>query len=80
MQELTFEDAFEKLKQVVHELEGGDLSLDQSLELFEQGRQLADLCQRRLNEAELRVRQILPGEETRLAAEPLDVQLAESGE
>lgn len=78
MQDLTFEDAFERLNKVVNELEAGDLSLDQSLELFEQGKQLADLCQRRLNEAELRVRQILSDEGTQLAAGPLDIPLAES--
>jgi exodeoxyribonuclease VII small subunit len=80
MQDLTFEEAFENLKKVVDELEGGDLSLDQSLALFEQGKQLAELCQHRLNEAELRVSQILSEGESQLGVAPLDVHLAEPGE
>ena len=61
---LSYEDAFARLEQILARLEGGDLPLEQSLALFEQGAGLAAYCTRKLDEAELRVRQWLPGDET----------------
>ena len=60
MEELTFEQAFRQLEETVHGLEAGELPLGEALALFERGTQLAELCDRLLNEAELRVRQIIP--------------------
>ena len=47
-------------------LEEGDLPLEESLSLFEQGLALAASCARKLDEAELRVRQWQPGDQTTL--------------
>jgi exodeoxyribonuclease VII small subunit len=55
---LTFEQAFAELERVVAQLEGGDLTLEQSLALFERGTALAQLCERRLSEAEQKVLQL----------------------
>lgn len=60
MNDLTFEQAYAELERAVHTLEGGELSLAEALAVFERGMQLAVLCDRQLQEAELRVRQILP--------------------
>ncbi len=60
MDDLTFEQAYAELERAVHTLEGGELSLAEALAVFERGMQLAALCDRQLQEAELRVRQILP--------------------
>lgn len=59
--ELTFEQAFAALEQEVHRLEDGELSLAEALAAFERGMQLAEMCDKQLQEAELRVRQIVPG-------------------
>jgi exodeoxyribonuclease VII small subunit len=58
LEELSFEEAFQQLEEIVTQLEGGDLSLDQSLALHERGQKLADHCARKLDEAELKVREI----------------------
>ena len=50
-----FETALKKLEDVVRKLEGGELSLDDSLRAFEEGVKLAGFCSRKLNEAEKRV-------------------------
>ncbi len=50
-----FETALKKLEEVVRKLEGGELSLDDSLKAFEEGVKLAGFCSRKLNEAEKRV-------------------------
>ncbi len=55
----TFEASLEALEQIVRELERGDLSLEKSLELFEQGIRLSRECQERLNQAERRIEVLL---------------------
>jgi exodeoxyribonuclease VII small subunit len=55
---LTFEQAYAQLEDIVARLESGELSLDESVGLYERGQQLARLCGEKLDAAELRVRQI----------------------
>jgi len=61
-QELKFEEALAKLEQVVRQLESGELTLDESLKLFESGIVLARICSQKLDEAEGKI-QLLIGEE-----------------
>jgi exodeoxyribonuclease VII small subunit len=56
--ELSFEEAFAKLESVVQRLEEGELPLQEALELYEQGMELAQHCQTLLDQAELRVIQL----------------------
>jgi exodeoxyribonuclease VII small subunit len=65
----SFETCLDELEKVVKELEGGDLSLERSLELFERGMSLSDTCRKQLEEAETRV-EMLIRKDGRLAAEP----------
>lgn len=58
IEKIPFEEALQRLEEIVTQLEVGDLSLEKSLELFEQGQRLATLCQTQLNEASLRVEQL----------------------
>lgn len=58
--QMTFEEAFAELEEVVRRLEAGGLSLEDSLALYERGRLLAAYCSQKLDEAELRVQQLLP--------------------
>jgi exodeoxyribonuclease VII small subunit len=51
----NFETSLEELERIVRELERGDLPLEKSLELFEQGVKLSRACQERLSEAERRI-------------------------
>lgn len=58
-EELSFEDILARLSQVVEQLERGDLPLERSLAIFEEGVRLSRLGQRRLDEAETRVEELL---------------------
>jgi exodeoxyribonuclease VII small subunit len=58
IESLTFEQAFAELEDAVRKLEGGDLSLEESLALFERGQQLAACCGKMLDEAELKIEQV----------------------
>ena len=51
----NFESSLEELERIVRELEQGELTLEKSLELFEQGVKLSRECQERLNQAERRI-------------------------
>lgn len=55
----SFEASLEALEQIVKELEHGDLPLEKSLELFEQGIRLSRQCQERLSQAERRIEVLL---------------------
>ena len=55
----TFEASLEALEGIVQELERGDLPLEKSLELFEQGIGLSRQCQERLSQAERRIEVLL---------------------
>ena len=55
----SFEASLEALEQIVHQLEDGDLPLEKSLELFEDGIRLSRQCQERLNQAERRIEVLL---------------------
>ena len=54
-----FETALNKLEEVVKKLEGGELSLEDSLKAFEEGVKQAAYCTGKLNEAEKRVELLL---------------------
>ena len=66
---VSFESSMDELEKVVKELEGGDLSLDRSLELFERGMNLSDICRKQLEEAETRV-EMLIRKDGKTTAEP----------
>lgn len=54
-----FEKSMQELDQIVQQLEGGELELEQSLQLFERGMTLSKACRQSLDEAELKVRNLL---------------------
>ena len=57
-EKMRFEEALAELEQIVSRLEAGDLTLEESLELFERGQLLADFCNKQLQAASLRVEQL----------------------
>ena len=57
--EVEFEVALKKLENIVENLEGGDLSLEAALKHYEEGVKLADICSKRLSEAEKKVEVLL---------------------
>jgi exodeoxyribonuclease VII small subunit len=56
--ELSFEEALKALEETVAGLEVGDLTLEESLALFERGQKLAAFCNEQLENASLRVEQL----------------------
>lgn len=58
-QQPSFEGELEKLEGIVSQLEDGKLSLEESLQLFEQGVKLSRACRKQLREAETKVEILL---------------------
>ncbi len=72
MAEKKFEAALGRLEEIVKELESGDLPLERSLKLFEEGTKLARVCNKRLEEAERKVEILLKDKSGNIKAEPFD--------
>jgi exodeoxyribonuclease VII small subunit len=64
-----FEISLKKLEEIVRRLEGGELSLEESLKAFEEGVKHAGVCSARLNEAEQRVEVLLKRKDGAFARE-----------
>ena len=64
----NFESALSELEQLVHTMESGELSLEDSLKAFEKGMQLSLDCQKALADAELKVQE-LTAQDARSGAE-----------
>lgn len=60
VEDLSFEQAFAELEELVAQLEGGDLRLEEALARFERGQALAQHCSQLLENAELKLRQLEP--------------------
>ena len=57
----TFEANLKRLEQIVRAMERGDVALDESLKLFQEGTELVRACGKMLDEAELQVKTIMAG-------------------
>ncbi|WP_432200539.1 exodeoxyribonuclease VII small subunit [Erythrobacter sp. W53] len=61
--EMNFEDALRALESVVRRLESGEVPLDESIDLYEQGEKLRAHCQSRLDAAQARIEKIVSNSE-----------------
>lgn len=57
-QNKTFEENMQRLEQIVRAMERGDVALEESLKLFQEGTQLVQSCGKLLDQAELQVKKI----------------------
>jgi exodeoxyribonuclease VII small subunit len=67
-----FEEALNKLEKIVSKLEKGDIPLEESLKLFEEGVRLSRWCSHKLDEAERRVEILVKDKEGILKVQPFD--------
>ena len=56
---MNYEKKLDRLEEIVHKMESGELSLEDSLKLFEEGIKLSRDCTSKLNEAEQQVKLLL---------------------
>lgn len=59
LDKLSYEEAVAYLEKVVKKLEAGDISLDESLRLFQKGMELSNICHNKLDEIEKKITQLV---------------------
>jgi exodeoxyribonuclease VII small subunit len=75
-----FEKAFKQLEEIVKRLEGEELPLDESLQLFEEGIRLSRFCHQRLEAVEKKIETILADAKGEPRTEPFDEPEAPAGD
>ena len=73
-EEITFEDAMKRLEEIVETLGEGNLSLEDSLKMFQEGMELCKICNKRLDEAEYKVEKLMEKEGGALSVEGFEVK------
>ena len=68
---MTFEEAMNELEKLVESLDKGDISLDQAISAYDKGSKLKDLCQKKLNEAKMKVETIQSSDNSDLIPDKL---------
>jgi exodeoxyribonuclease VII small subunit len=76
----NFEEQLTQLETVVERLERGDLSLDESVRLFEDGMKLSSACKKELEQAEGRVQVLVEGKGGKMQPADLDLEPTETDE
>ena len=74
-----FEDDLKKLETVVEKLERGDLTLEQSVKLFEDGMKLSNACKAELDRAEGRIQVLVPGRRGAMQVAEMEIEEEEQG-
>ena len=75
-----FEEQLTQLETVVERLERGDLSLDESVRLFEDGMKLSSACKKELEQAEGRIQVLVEGNAGKMQPADLDLQPTETSD
>ncbi len=71
----SFEENMQRLEQIVRAMERGDVALEESLKLFQEGTELVRSCGKLLDEAELQVKKITVAADSSPVEENFDVEL-----
>lgn len=69
---LSFEDALNELEKIVHNLETGQQKLEEAIVSYERGALLRRFCEKKLNEAEARVKMIVEKDNQSLDTETIE--------
>ena len=72
MPEKKFEEAMQRLEEIVQSLDSGDLPLEESLKIFEEGMKLVGFCNSKLDEAEKKVSLLIKESDGQLKEKPFD--------
>jgi exodeoxyribonuclease VII small subunit len=73
LERMTFEDAMDELEGIVNALDKGDVSLDEAIAAYDRGSVLKDHCEKRLNQAKMKVETIQSEENGELKTDKIDV-------
>ena len=73
-QKISFAKALNRLEEIVSQLETGDLSLGESLKIFQEGIELSRFCTKKLMEAETKVKKLIKTSSGKFRLEDLKIE------
>jgi len=68
----SFEEAYDQLKELVEKLENGETDLEESLKIFEEGMHLIDFCNKKLEDAENKFKELLKNDKGDFSLEDIN--------
>ena len=71
LDKMSFEDAMKELEKLVNSLDKGDVSLDEAITAYDRGSQLKDYCEKKLNEAKMKIETIQSSDKEHLISDQL---------
>jgi len=74
MGEIKFEKAIQRLEKIVDDLEKGEMDIDKSLEIFEEGIKMSRVCSKKLSEAEAKIEKLTKNQKGELVTELFPVE------
>ena len=80
MAEIKFEKAMKRLEQIVDELEKGDLGIDKSLQIFEEGIKMSRTCSKKLSDAEAKIEKLTRNQKGELITELFQMEVKDAEE
>ena len=69
-----FEDAMKRLEDIVRDLDSGDLPLEESLKVFEEGMKLIKFCSVKLEEADQKITKLVKDSEGEYSQQPFEIE------
>ena len=76
--EIIFEDYLKKLEKIVQQLEEGELTLDESVKLYEEGMSISKICLEKLNKAKQKIEQLVVEGEEKYSLKPFSIKKGEN--
>lgn len=74
IKKLSFEEALSALEDIVQQLEGGEVSLEDLIAIYARGTQLKLHCEEKLRAAQEKIEKIVPAADGSVSSEPVDVK------
>ena len=71
LDKVSFEDAMKELEKLVDSLDKGDVSLDEAIAAYDRGSQLKDYCEKKLNEAKMKIETIQSSDKDNVISDQL---------
>lgn len=72
IENLSFEEAMEKLELIVRQLEEGKIPLEEAITAFEKGSKLKEICEEKLKQAQLKIEKLVPLNDGTMKTETFD--------
>lgn len=77
IEDVPFEDYLKKLEEIVNQLEEGELTLDESVNIYEEGMNISKICLEKLNKTKKKIEQLVIEDEEKYSTKPFSEKKGE---